>query len=149
MYFEDEDWGFGAQVPSWLDFLFQSLHAKKEQRWAVTLSGWPLWQRRALLWKLCQLEHGDAPCNRWVRVVAETASCCSTEFWANTPLKIQALWWFPLLLRAGCWLPTEMRKGRSVHRMLNRGQGTIQPSPQSCSKLLWLLQLPLRGPASP
>lgn len=63
---KDEDWGFGAQVPSWLDdLLFQSLHARKTQRWAVTLSGWPFFQRGAPLWKLCQLEQVDVPCNIW------------------------------------------------------------------------------------
>ena len=60
-----------------------------------------------------------------IRVGAETASCCSTEFWAKTTLEIQTLSWFSLLLRAGCWLPSGMRKGRSVHRMLNRGEGII------------------------
>jgi len=84
-----------------------------------------------------------------VRAGAEALSCCSTEFWSKTPLEIQILWRFPLLLRAGCWLPSRMRKSRSVHRMPNREEGIIELSSQSCSKLLWLLQLPSRGPASP
>lgn len=49
----DEEWGFGVQVLPWLDDLLpQSLHAEKEQGWAVTCAGWPLLSG-APLWKLC------------------------------------------------------------------------------------------------
>lgn len=61
----DEEWGFGVQVLPWLDdFLPQSLHAEKEQGWAVSCAGWPLLSG-APLWKLCQLEQGDVPCTSW------------------------------------------------------------------------------------
>lgn len=46
---KDQTWGSGALVPSWLDDLFESLHARKEQRWTVTLFVWPLFQRWAPL----------------------------------------------------------------------------------------------------
>lgn len=86
---KDQAWGSGALVPPWLDdLLFESLHARKQQRWTVTLF---VWQKKGPLGSCASWSRWMFLATVGIRVGAKTASCCSTEFWAKTILPIQTL----------------------------------------------------------